>query len=370
MSEEGRTPFLHRVGEVGAEDRQATAAEASVRVAVQLGIAIVIFGFLVLTVVSQWDEVRQEGVHFEVLWLPPALVVLDRFYFLGALGWDLILRFLGHRIGLARPRSRGASRCSPATSRQRPLRARADPALRAGRGAAAYDARQHRLRAGDLRLRRGRGRPAILISHPDLQDQPLRWGVLLVVPAAILVLQPRVFGPLANWLLASLRSRAAAGDDAAARRARDAALLRAPTGASPAVGVYLVARSVRFIPFSDLPVVGSAQAIGYVAALVTLVAPAGLGVRDSAFAWTVKVAVPSRSFAVGSLIAIAVRAVLTVVEVVYVGRRHRSRPPPRLEPDERRRALPQEAPGPYSGTRLIELEGGQRESHTGQWPVA
>ncbi len=63
--------------------------------------------------------------------------------------------------------------------------------------------------------------------------------------------------------------------------------------------------------------VGSAQAVGYVAALVTLVAPAGLGVRDAAFAWAVKVALPSRSFAVGSLIAIAVRAVLTVVEVLY-----------------------------------------------------
>ena len=65
--------------------------------------------------------------------------------------------------------------------------------------------------------------------------------------------------------------------------------------------------------------VGSAQAVGYVAALVTLVAPAGLGIRDAAFAWAVKGAVPGNSFAVGSLIAIAVRGVLTVVEVLYVG---------------------------------------------------
>jgi hypothetical protein len=65
-------------------------------------------------------------------------------------------------------------------------------------------------------------------------------------------------------------------------------------------------------------VVGSAQAVGYVAALVTLVAPAGLGIRDAAFAWAVKVATPGNSFAVGSLIAIAVRGVLTVVELIYV----------------------------------------------------
>jgi hypothetical protein len=33
----------------------------------------------------------------------------------------------------------------------------------------------------------------------------------------------------------------------------------------------------------------------------------------------VKVAVPSQSFAIGSLVAIAVRGVLTVVELLYVG---------------------------------------------------
>ncbi len=85
------------------------------------------------------------------------------------------------------------------------------------------------------------------------------------------------------------------------------------------MGIYCVARSVSFIPLDDILIVGSAQAVGYFAALVTIVAPAGLGVRDAAFAWAVKVAVPGGSFAIGSLIAIAVRGVLTVVEVVYVG---------------------------------------------------
>ena len=35
--------------------------------------------------------------------------------------------------------------------------------------------------------------------------------------------------------------------------------------------------------------------------------------------WAVKVALPSGSFAVGAVIAIAVRATLTVVELIYVG---------------------------------------------------
>jgi hypothetical protein len=93
----------------------------------------------------------------------------------------------------------------------------------------------------------------------------------------------------------------------------------ATTWAVCGLGVFFVARSVHDFPISELATVGSAQAFGYVAALVTLVAPAGLGVRDAAFAWAVKAALPSQSFAVGAVIAIAVRAVLTVAELSYVG---------------------------------------------------
>ena len=40
---------------------------------------------------------------------------------------------------------------------------------------------------------------------------------------------------------------------------------------------------------------------------------------DAAFAWSFKVAAPGDSFAVASLIAIVVRGVQTVVEILYVG---------------------------------------------------
>ncbi|MGH2888273.1 MAG: hypothetical protein ACRDNJ_01465, partial [Solirubrobacteraceae bacterium] len=72
------------------------------RLAIQLGIALLIFGFLVLTVVDQWAEIKNKGVHFHVVWLIPAFVVLPLFYALSALGWDFILRFLGYRIGFGR----------------------------------------------------------------------------------------------------------------------------------------------------------------------------------------------------------------------------------------------------------------------------
>jgi glycosyltransferase 2 family protein len=316
---EGQRPFLHRVGEVGAQVGRRPPQRRGVRVALQLGIAILIFGFLVLTVVSQWDEVRSEGVHFEVLWLPPAFCVLTAFYFLGALGWDLILRFLGHRIGLAQAQVAWGQ---PLLARYVPgsvlyvlgrilLSERAGVPRRTTLASIVYEQAISASAAVAVAS-------YFVISHPDLQDLPLRWGVLLVVPAAIVLLHPRVFGPLANRALAAF-GREPLPATMPLRGVLAMLLFYAANWCIAGVGVYLVARSVRFIPFSDLPVVGSAQAIGYVAALVTLVAPAGIGVRDWAFASTVKVALPSRSFAFGSLIAIVVRAVLTVVEVAYVG---------------------------------------------------
>jgi hypothetical protein len=156
-----------------------------------------------------------------------------------------------------------------------------------------------------------------LISHPDLEGQPLRWAVLLVLPLAIAILQPRVFGPLANRALRAF-GREPLPAVIPLRGVLTLIVYYVLVWCVVSVGIYSVARSVTSVPPSEILTVGSAQAVGYVAALVTLVAPAGLGIRDAAFAWAVKGAVPGGSFALGSLIAIAVRGVMTVVEVVFV----------------------------------------------------
>jgi hypothetical protein len=305
------------VGDLGARIGRRPPQRRAVRMAVQLGIALVIFGFLVLTVVSQWDEIREEGVHFEVLWLLPAFCVLLAFYALGALGWDLILRFLGHRIGIGQAQ---VAYGQPLLARYVPgsvlyvlgrllLAERAGVPRRTTLASLAYEQAISASAAVAVAS-------YFFISHPDLQDQPLRWAVLLVVPTAIFLLQPRIFGPLANRLLAAFGR-----EPLPATVPLHGVLVMlgfyALNWCLAGIGVFLVARSIRFVPLDDLPLVGSAQAIGYVAALATLVAPAGLGVRDAAFAWTVKAALPSGSFAVGSLIAIVVRAVLTCVEVFF-----------------------------------------------------
>ncbi len=319
MYVEKRQPLLHRIGEAGAKLGTRPPRSRSVRLAVQLALALVIFGFLVLTVVNQWAEIKEKGVHFHGAWLLPAGVLLLLFYTLSALAWDVILRFLGYRIGVVRAQ----------VAWGQPLLARYVP------GSVLYV-------LGRVLLSERLGVPRrttiasivyeqaiaataavgvasyFFISHPDLQGQPLRWLVLPVVPAALTILHPRVFRPLADRVLRAF-GRESLPAVLPMRAVLTMLLFYAGTWVVIGLAVYCVARSVTYIPFSDVLIVGSAQAVGYVAALLTLVFPAGLGVRDAAFAWAVKAATPGNSFAVGSLIAIAVRGVLTVVELLYVG---------------------------------------------------
>jgi hypothetical protein len=290
-----------------------------VRLALQVGLAVVVFGFLVLTVIDQWSEIQSEGVHFHVFWLIPALIILPFYFVFSAYGWDLILRSLGYRIGFGRAQVAWGQ---PLLARYVPgsilyvlgrvlLSERAGVPRRISVASIVYEQAISATSAIVVAA-------YFIIKHPDLQGVPERWAVLLLIPAAIFILSPRVFGPL------STRALKALGRDPlpVVMTLRDVVALIIYYSLNwllVAFGIYAVARSVTYIPYSDILLVGSAQAIGYFAALVTLVAPAGLGVRDAAFAWAVKAALPGRSFAVGSLISIAVRGVTTVAELMYVG---------------------------------------------------
>jgi glycosyltransferase 2 family protein len=316
---EDSRPLLHRIGEAGAKFGTRPPRSKRVRLAIQLGIVFVIFGFLVLTVVSQWSEIQDKGVHFHVLWLIPAILILVAFFALSALAWDLILRCLGYRVGVGQAQVAWGQ---PILARYVPgsvlyVLGRVLLSERIGvprRMTVASIAYEQAISATSAIIFSA----YFFITHPDLEDQPLRWAVLLLIPAAIALLHPRVFGPLANRILRAFGREPLP----AVISMRDVIGLLAfflLNWSVIAVGTFCVARSVSDVSPSDLLTVGSAQALGYVAALATLVAPAGLGVRDAVFAWAVKSAVPGGSFALGSLIAIAVRGVLTLVEVIYSG---------------------------------------------------
>ncbi|MGN6276431.1 MAG: lysylphosphatidylglycerol synthase transmembrane domain-containing protein [Solirubrobacterales bacterium] len=315
---ERRQPFLHRVGEAGSRFGKKPPRSRKVRLALQLGLALVIFGFLVLTVVEQWSEIQNEGVHFHVGWLIPAILVLPAFFVLSGYGWDLILRSLGYPLGFGRAQVAWGQ---PLLARYVPgsvlyvlgrvlLSERAGIPRRVTIASIVYEQAISATSAIVVAA-------YFIIKHPDLQGQPWRWAVLLLIPAAIALLHPKVFGPLANRGLRAL-GREPLPDVISLRAVIGLILFYSLNWAVVAVGIYCVARAVTYIPPEDILLVGSAQAIGYFAALVTLIAPAGIGPKDAAFAWALKAALPSRSFALASLIAIAVRGVMTVAELLYV----------------------------------------------------
>lgn len=291
-----------------------------VRLALQVGLVLLIFGFLVLTVIRQWSEIQSEGVHFHIVWLIPAIVILFGFFVLSAFGWDLILRSLGYPIGFGRAQVAWGQ---PMLARYVPgsvlyVLGRVLLSEKAGiprRMTIASIVYEQAISATSAILVAS----YFIIKHPDLQEEPVRWAVLLLIPAAIALLHPKVFGPLVNRALRAL------GRDPlpAVISLRDVIALIAFyvfNWVVVAFGIYCVTRSVTFIPFGveEVLLVGSAQAIGYFAALLSIVAPAGLGPKDAAFAWAVKAALPGKSFALASLIAIAVRGVMTVAELIYV----------------------------------------------------
>jgi hypothetical protein len=311
-------PLLHRIGDAGAKFGTSPPRSKKLRLSLQIGVAVLIFGFLVLTVISQWSEIQSKGVHFHVLWLFPAFFFILLFYALTALGWDLILRWLGYRVGVGQAQVAWGQ---PILARYVPgsvlyVLGRVLLSERIGvprRITVASIAYEQAITATSAIIFSA----YFFIDHPDLQGQPLRWGVLVLIPLAIALLHPRVFGPLADSVLRAFGRDPLPGVMEMRGVLTMITFFLANWGVM-AVGTYCVARSVSDVPADKLLTVGSAQALGYVAALATLVAPAGLGIRDAVFAWAVKGAVAGGSFAVGSLIAIAVRGVLTVVEVVYV----------------------------------------------------
>jgi hypothetical protein len=319
MDLERRQPLLHRIGEAGARIGSKPPRSRGVRLAVQIGLAVLIFGFLVLTVIDQWSEIQSEGVHFHVLWLIPAVIILPFFYVFSAFGWDLILRFLGHPIGFGRAQVAWGQ---PLLARYVPgsvlyvlgrvlLSERAGVPRRITVASIVYEQAISAISAIVVAA-------YFIINHPDLQGDPIRFAVLLLIPLAILLLHPKVFGPLANKALAAFGREPLPGV-ISLKGVISMIVFYSLNWVVISFGIWCTARSVTFIPFNDILLVGSAQAIGYFAALVTIVLPAGLGARDAAFAWAVKAALPSGSFALGSLISIAVRGVMTVGELIYVG---------------------------------------------------
>ena len=74
--EKPKGSLLHRVGHFGATVGKKAPQKRSTKLIIQGGFAFLIFAFLVFTVVSQWSELREKGVEFNLIWLLPAILAM------------------------------------------------------------------------------------------------------------------------------------------------------------------------------------------------------------------------------------------------------------------------------------------------------
>jgi|GEM_PF-207172 len=326
MAEEANTDeqgkpsgLLHRLGHLGATVGRQKPKKKSTRLIVQGGIAALIFGFLVLTVVSQWSELRDQGVAFDLIWLIPAIAAMLVFYTLSAAVWGLILRLLDNPVSPAEAQRIWAQ---PLLVRYIPgsvlfvlarvlLAEKVGVSRRVSTAGIVYEMAAAISAALSIAT-------WFLVAHPDTQGLWIRWLPILIIPVMVGLLHPRVFGPLTTRILVAL-GRVPLPKIMPFRGVMMVYFCYLGLWTILGVGVFFAARSVYSVNLVDFPIVAASQAIGYLAAVVSAITPAGLGVRDAAFAWAVKAALPSGSFGVGAAIAIAVRATQTVVELLYVG---------------------------------------------------
>ncbi len=311
-----REKLLHRIGSVAASAGGGTPERPRVRTALRLGLAALVLAFLVVAVASQWDELKEQDVEFNPIWLLPALVMIAIPYAMAAFGWDLVLRALGHWL--------------------RPLRAQA---IWAQSLMARYVPGTLLLVVGRVLLSEREGVPRrttmasliyeqgvflvsalivgswLLLGAEKLGGEAERIAVLALAPLLVIVLHPRIFGPLSNRALTAL------GREPLQRLLpmRHVLMLTAYflfVWVVLGVGAFFAARTVFDLSFSELPAVAAANALGYGAAVLTVVFPGGLGVRDGAFALALDSALPG-GFALAAAVAIAVRLMTIVAEILY-----------------------------------------------------
>src|SRR5215211_5962831 len=287
------------------------------RLALQWGVAAVIFGFLVYFVVRQWNDLPDFNWHFEPGLLALAGLAVLVFYFLQGELWRLIVHALGEEH--LEPVPARAIWGKSLIARYVPTNAlmvvgrivmaeREGVAKRVCFASIVYE------------LGLGFGTAVMVgayfvIELPELQDQPARFAVLVVIPAVLVVLHPKIFLPLANFLLGKL-GRDPLPRPLSFRRVLEFAAGYAGSWAVIGVGVYAFSKALHPVDGSDFLYIAAAYPVAFCVAVLTFIVPSGLGTRDAALAIAISAVLPN---AVATAIAVAFRIFQTLIELLYVG---------------------------------------------------
>ena len=306
---------LERAGTAAAGIGAPGTGRPRARAVLQWGIVVLIFGFLLGFLATQWSKLPDFDWRFEPGWLAAATVAVALFYLGQNEIWRLIVHALGEEIEARAARAVWG----------KSLLARYVPTnvlLVVGRVVLAERhgvKRRVTLASVVYEVGIGFGTAVMAgayfaIQLPALEDQPARYAVLVLIPIVLTVLHPRVFAPAANFGLEKL-GREPLPHVLAFSRVLLFAGLFLLTWAAIGFGLFAFAASLHPLSIGDLPYVAAAYPVGFCVAVLTFVVPGGLGTRDATLA-TALTAVLATT--VATAIAVAFRIFQTMVELLYV----------------------------------------------------
>lgn len=144
------------------------------------------------------------------------------------------------------------------------------------------------------------------------RDAPV-WPLVGFVVLLVILLHPRVFNPL----MARIARRLGSGPIPRIGERMLLALVAyyCLTWLIAGVALFFLARSVGNPPVSSIPYLGGVSAVGAIVAVLVVIAPSGLGVREGAM-YGLLVAVMSPAAALGTVV--LNRLAITLVEVVLL----------------------------------------------------
>lgn len=290
--------------------------DSRLSVVLRVAASLLVLGFLVAVVVQQWGELQDRDVRIDPVWLAAAVPALLAFYALAAHAWALVLRSLGSPLPAAVAQSVWAQSLLARYVPGGVLMVLGRVVLAAREGVPARVTAASLVYEVSLLLASATLVGAYaLVAETDV-DGWIKALSLLSVPLIVVLLDPRVFGPISSWALRVVRQEPLAAL-IPLRTLLGLLALYLGIWLIGGLGMFLAGLCVYPLELGDLPTLTAAFAIGFSAAALLIVFPGGLGVRDAAYAGLLGGSVGG--FATGATIAIAGRLVSTLVEVLYAG---------------------------------------------------
>ena len=311
-----RPSLLERAGSAAAEVSTAGPRTPRRRAVLQTLLVVLVFGFLIGFLVSQWNRLPEFDWRFRPGWLALSIVSVAAFYALQGEIWRGILGDLGEHLAATPGRAIWAKSL---VARYVPTNA----LMVVGRVVMAErHGVQKRVCLASIVYELGLAfATAVMVGAyfairlPAVEDQPARYAILALIPLALIGLHPRVFGPLADFGLGKL-GREPLPRTLRFRRVLLWAAAFIVVWSTMGVGVFAFASALHPVDAGDFAYVASSYPVAFCVAVLTFVVPGGLGTRDAALATALTAVLPG---AVATAIAVAFRLIQTGVELLYVG---------------------------------------------------